>query len=405
MIPVDEAKRLILGEVEKLDVIEVGLDGARGRVLAEEVHADRDFPPTDRSAMDGFAVRCQDIPENGATLEIAHEIRAGQAVDGITVGAGQAVRIMTGAIIPPGADAVVMVEVTEAVPGTNGVKIPGPPEPGQHIRRRADDLTAGQRVLQQGAPIDAAEIAALTSVGHTRVKVHRSPVVRVLATGDEIVDPAERPDDHQIRNSNAWSLLAQLEEMGLKGENLGVALDTREGLADALARGLDADLLIVTGGVSMGEYDLVGAALTEVGMRLLFHKVAIRPGKPILVGRRENCLIVGLPGNPVSTFTGFAVFIAPVLRKMMGFAAWDNLEVNATLAARLRRRPGRTGYHLARVAYEEDGFVATPVRTMGSGDVLSLVRANAFVITPAGAHSLEPGTEVPALLWRDFHLR
>jgi molybdopterin molybdotransferase len=404
MIPVDEAKRLILDDVDRLDVIEVGLDEARGRVLAEEVHADRDFPPTDRSAMDGFAVRSEDIPRTGAMLEIADEIRAGQTVGGITVGAGQAVRIMTGAIIPPGADAVVMVEVAESVPG-NRVKIPGPPEPGQHIRRRAEDLRAGERVIRRGAPIDAAEIATLTSVGHTRVRVHRPPVVRVLSTGDEIIDPEDRPDDHQIRNSNAWSLLAQLAEMGLAGENLGVAPDSRDGLAAALERGLEADLLLITGGVSMGEYDLVGEALTAAGVRLLFHKVAIRPGKPILVGRRDDCLVVGLPGNPVSTFTGFAVFIAPALRKMMGYASWDNLEVRATLAERLRRKPGRTGYHLARVAYEDRGFVAMPVRNTGSGDVLSMVRANAFVISPAGAHSLDPGTEVPVLLWRDFHLR
>ncbi|MDX1388502.1 MAG: molybdopterin molybdotransferase MoeA, partial [Acidobacteriota bacterium] len=189
MIDVEEAKRLILEEAAVLDVVEVAVTDAVGRVLAEEIVADRDFPPTDRSAMDGFAVRTEDIAEEGTTLDLAGEIRAGQPAGTTRVEPGQAIRIMTGAIVPPGADAVVMVEVTETDTSGTRVTIPGRPERGQHIRRRAEDLEAGTRVLEHGQTIGAAEIAALTSVGRTRVRVHRAPVVRVLSTGDEIVEP------------------------------------------------------------------------------------------------------------------------------------------------------------------------------------------------------------------------
>ncbi|MDX1389627.1 MAG: molybdopterin molybdotransferase MoeA, partial [Acidobacteriota bacterium] len=241
VIQVDEAKRLILDAVKPLDAVEVDLADAPGRVLAEEIVADRDFPPTDRSAMDGFAVRVDDIAADGATLEIEGEIRAGQPLGTQRVGPGRAFRIMTGAIVPPGADAVVMVEVTETDESGTRVRTPGRPEPGQHIRRRGEDLAAGTTVLRPGALIGAAEIAALASVGRTRTRVHRAPVVRVLSTGDEIVEPSETPEDHQVRNSNAWSLLAQLEEIGIRGERLGVAPDRRAGLADALERGLASD--------------------------------------------------------------------------------------------------------------------------------------------------------------------
>jgi molybdopterin molybdotransferase len=266
-------------------------------------------------------------------------------------------------------------------------------------------VRAGERVLSRGAPIHAPEIAALASVGRTRVRVYRAPVVQVLSSGDEVVEPDVTPAPHQVRNSNARCLLAQLRELRIEGRYLGIAPDTREGLKEAVRAGLNGDVLLVTGGVSMGKYDLVGEVLAEAGMRQVFHKVAVRPGKPMLVGRRGDCLVVGLPGNPVSTFTGFAVFVVPALRKMMGYARCDNLQVTAVLAERLKRKPGRTTYHLARVAQAGDGFTALPVRAMGSGDVVSMSRANAFVITPPGAHALDPGTRVDAILWPHFNLR
>lgn len=405
MIEVEEARRLLLAEAPPLGPVEVELGQALGHVLAEEIRADQDLPPADRSTMDGFAVRVADVSSRGNVLEVHGEVRAGEPVGDAKLNRGEAVRIFTGAIVPSGADAVVMVELTREGPASGTVEILEQPTYGQNIRRRGEDVRQGDPILEQGAPIHAAEIAALATVGKTRVRVIRPPVVHVLSTGDEVVEPDTTPLAHQVRNSNARALLAQLGEMGLAGRYLGIAPDVREPLDRAIAEGLSADVLLITGGVSAGEYDLVGEALTRSGMRLLFHKVAVRPGKPILAGRRGECLVVGLPGNPVSTFTGFAVFVAPVLRRMMGFLRLVDPEVRAVLAERLPRRPGRTTYHLARVEVESGRFVAHPVKTMGSADVISLVRANAFIVTAGAADALEAGVEVSAILWKDAHLR
>jgi molybdopterin molybdotransferase len=405
MIPVEDAKRLILEASRRLDVVEVSLDEALARVLAEDIPADRDFPAADRSGMDGYAVRWEDVREPGRTLSLAGEVQAGRPADDLRVEPGSCVRITTGSTIPPGADTVVMVELTSEDETGKQVTFQGEPMQGQHIRARGEDVRAGEQVLGTGAPIGPAEIAALASVGRTRARVYRAPVVQVLSTGDEVVEPDFTPGPHQVRNSNARCLLAQLRDLGLEGRYLGIAPDTREGLDEAVRNGLTGDVLLITGGVSMGKYDLVGESLAAAGMKRVFHKVAVRPGKPILVGRAGDCLVVGLPGNPVSTFTGFAVFVAPALRKMLGYARCDNLEVTAVLAERLKRKPDRATYHLARVAMTEDGFTALPVRTMGSGDVVSMSRANSFVITPAGSRALDPGTRVTAVLWPNFNLR
>ena len=405
MISVRDALLLLEGETRALDPVEVPLDRCQGLVLAEAVAADRDLPPTDRSAMDGFAVRAEDIPQDGQELAVIGELRAGQAVGDLRVGAGQAARIMTGASVPPGADTVVMVERTTELDERRRIRIDERPEKGQHIRRRAEDLPFGEVAVSPGAPIHAPEIAALASVGHTNVRVHRAPVVHVLSTGDEVVEPGHDAADHQVRNSNAYALLAQLADLGVAGRYLGIAGDERGVLEDRLDRGLAGDLLLVTGGVSVGEYDFVGEALAAAGMQQLFHKVAVKPGKPILAGRANDCLVFGLPGNPVSAYTAFAVFVAPALRRMQGYRHWKNERLPAVLAEPLRTRPGRETYHLARLTVRSDGLTAIPVTHAGSGDVFALARANGFLVTPESGASLAAGATVPAFLWKDFDLR
>ena len=405
MISVEEALGLLAAETGPLKVIELPLSGARGFVLAERVVADRDFPPTDRSAMDGFAVRAADLSRRGERLEIVGEIRAGQPVGRLRVGPGQAARIMTGSIVPPGADAVVKVEHCEERSDERRVRIDDEPRPGQHIRRRGEDLERGRAAMEPGSPVHAAEIAALASVGQTTVRVHRPPVVHVLSTGDEIVEPDRTPEGHQVRNSSSWALLAQLAELGIEGLDLGIAGDERGELDRLLRRGLEADLLLITGGVSAGKYDLVGEALAAAGMRMLFHKVTIKPGKPLLAGRRDDCLVVGLPGNPVSTFTSFAVFVAPTLRRMLGYRRWENRPALATLAAPLRAPGKRESYHLAYLEWGGEGLTARPVSNTGSGDVLALARANGFIVTPVGGASHAPGATLPVLLWKDADFR
>ena len=405
MIHPTEALRLLTDAAMPGEPVEVSLDACYRLVLAQSVAADRDFPPTDRSAMDGFAVRAEDVGAEGVVLSIIGEVQAGRPAGGVTVGPGEAVRIFTGAVVPAGADSVVMVEETETDSMAGTVKIGRRVKPGQHVRLRASDLREGQTILEPGAPIHAPEMAALTSVGCTRVRVHRPPTVGVLSTGDEVIEPDRTPLPYQVRNSNAGTLLAQLREVGLWGVYLGNAGDSTHELADRLDQGLRGDVLLISGGVSVGDYDLVGPALEKAGVELLFHKVAVKPGKPILAGRRKECLIVGLPGNPVSALTGFAVFVAPALRKMMGYRRWQNRDVQVTLDRPLSCRPGRVTYHLARITWNDGRYEGHRVNTTGSGDVLSMARANGFLVSPEQGGEFAPGDALSALLWSDAFYR
>ena len=402
LIEVGEARQRLLDAATPGEPAEVPLDAASASALAEDVAADRDFPATDRSAMDGFAVRSADLADPGRALRVAGELRAGADASGVEVATGEAWRIFTGGVVPTGADAVVMVELCEEDRAAGTVKVRETPAPGQNIRRRGEDVRAGETILRAGTVVGPPEIAALASVGATTVRVVAAPSVAILSTGDEVVDPAVKPAPHQVRNSNAPMLAARLRAMGIEPVLLGNAGDTRRALDEKLAAGLAHDLLIVTGGVSVGDYDLVADRLAGLGVEILFHGVAMRPGKPILAGKSRRGLVAGLPGNPLSAFTGFEVLIAPAVRRMRGEAVCDGLEIRAILAERLRRRPGRLSFALARVAFDGGRAVAFPVKSMSSGDVVALSRANAFLVVPGGKESLDSGTEVVTLLWGEF---
>ena len=398
MISVDDAIGLLDKALVSLASESVPIEDALGRVLAAPIVADRDFPPTDRSAMDGFAVRSADLPSPG-TLRVSGELPAGADPGNCSVGPGEACRVFTGAVIPSGADAVVMVEKTEEDRGQGVVRVDDAPEPGQHIRRAAQDLRRGDPVLAAGQTIRSAEIAALASVGCTDVPVYRRPGVSVLSTGDEIVSPRQTPASHQIRNSNAPMLLAQVREAGLAAVVLGRAPDRREQLKQKLQLGFASDLLLVTGGVSVGDYDLVARELAAAGVEILFHGIAMKPGKPILAGLLNGRLVLGLPGNPLSAFVGFKLFGEPALRRFSGCRrVWPQC-VTVRLDAPIRRRPGRRTYHLADVEDRGEGWIARPTRSTGSGDVLSLAQANALVVTEIDSSGEAAGTRLDALLF------
>lgn len=405
MISVKEAHAALMGAVDPLPAEEVDLADAAGRVLAEEVTTDRDVPPAARSAMDGFAVCTADLPSAGVPLPVVGEARAGAPPWGRPLLPGQAMRIFTGALLPPGADAVVMVELTEEAPAGGSVRLRERPQAGQNVRRRGEDRRRGEVVLAAGDPVHAAEVAVLAALGRRRVRVHRAPRVHLLSTGDEVVPVETDPADHQVRNSNAWGLRAQLREHGFGGVDLGIAPDRPEALREALRQGLQADALLVSGGVSVGAYDLVERVLREEGLDVLFHGVAMRPGKPLLAGRAGACLVLGLPGNPLSTFATFLVLVAPALRRLAGFARCGPPRVPAVLREPLRRKPGRTTFHLGRVTAGEEGFLAEPLPSASSGDVLSLARANAYLETVPGTDAQPAGSTVPALLWPEFAYR
>ena len=401
MIALDEALRRITADVTPLRTESVELAAAAGRVLALPVRADRDNPSADRSAMDGFALRAADVVDVPARLQVIGEVRAGVA-PAVAVEAGEAVRIFTGALIPPGADAVVMVERTREDRAAGQVVVDHAARAGEHIRPRGQDRGAGDLLLSAGRLLQAAELAALASVGATRPLVYRRPRVGVLSTGDEIVEPGVVPAAHQVRNSNGPMLVAQARALGCEARCHGVAGDRPGALRRALQAGLAEDVLLVTGGVSVGDYDLVAATLEALGLRLWFHGVAMKPGKPVLAGRCGTTVVVGLPGNPVSSFACFAVLVAPLVRRLGGVTPWDNCYLEVRLTEALRCRPGRVTYHLARLDPAAGGVVARAVRTSGSGDVLALARANGFVVTAAESAGAAAGQSLPALPWPGF---
>ena len=400
MISVDEALAIVRREAPVLPVEEVALEEALHRVLGEDVAADADMPPFDRAAMDGYALRAADVGALPAVLAVVGEARAGSWPEG-GVGPGQAVRIMTGAPVPPGATAVQPVEKTRSREDGR-VEIVSPVEERANIAARACEVRAGDVVLERGRVISPAAIAVLASVGRARVRVGRRPRLALLVTGDELVDVLELPRPGQIRNSNGPALAALARLAGADVRVLGVAPDRVEALADALRGGLPADVLVVSGGVSAGDYDLVEPVLADLGVTFLFTQVAIKPGAPLVFGRRGPTLVFGLPGNPVSSLVTFDLFVRAALLQMQGARVLERPLVEVELEEAVKNRSGRRAYLPARVRSQEGRLVARPLRSTGSADVVAHARANALVILEAERTRAEPGERTPAVLVPGF---
>ena len=350
----------------------MALGDAAGRVLVADVAADRNAPAVDRSTRDGYAVRAADVP---GSLAIIGEVRAGGRFTGV-VGPGQAVAIMTGAPLPAGADAVVMVEDTRADDGR--VRIDGTAQPGQAINRRGSEATAGERVLRAGTRLDYTGIAALAAFGHARVSVYSRPNVAIVSTGDELIEIHETPTSFQIRNSNTYSLAAQVTRAGGAPVMIPIARDTVEHTRDILSRGLESDLLLISGGVSAGKYDVVETVLADLGAEFYFDRVLIQPGQPLVFGRARGKFFFGLPGNPAATMVTFEVFARAALELLGGQTETALTMPWARLTREFRHRPGLTRFLPARLA--ADGAEVTPVAWHGSGDIAALTRANAFLV-------------------------
>jgi molybdopterin molybdotransferase len=313
MIKLDEALQIVLGSARPLGSERVELGSARKRVLGEDVASDMDMPPFDKALRDGYACRRADL---GHMLTVIETIPAGVAPTR-EVGPDQCAKIMTGAALPRGADGVIMVEQTEPA-GENVIRFTGEWTP-DHISRRAEDIERGQIVLRKGCRIEPPQVAVLASVGCVRPRVAKRPRVGVLASGSEVVPPASRPGLSQIRNSNGPQLLAQLAAVGVKARDYGIVGDTATDVDRVLKAALsENDVVVISGGVSVGDFDLMPAGLRQNGVSLLFEKVAVKPGKPTLFGLREDTYCFGLPGNPVSTFVIFELIVKPFLYKLMG---------------------------------------------------------------------------------------
>jgi len=368
----------------------VALRSAAGRVLAEDVAADRDVPALARSVRDGFAIRTADVP---GRLAVIGEVRAGDRFEG-AVGAGQAVEIMTGAPLPAGADAVVMVEHTQRDNGL--VIVDRPAEAQQFINPRGCEAAAGETVLHKGKRLDYTDVAMLAAFGRAAVEVYRKPEVAIVPTGDEIVEIEEAPADYQIRNSNAWSLAAQVTRAGGSAQVLGIARDTVAHTRELIARGLKADLLLLSGGVSAGKYDVVEPVLAELGAEFYFDRVLIQPGQPLVFGRAGGTFFFGLPGNPSSTMVTFEIFARAALELIGGQDETPLPMPLARLTREFRHRTGLTRFLPARLS--EGGDEVTPVEWHGSGDVPALTRANAYLVADPERPVYEKGELIRVLM-------
>ncbi len=385
LLAIEAARRAVLDHVGVGSVTTVPLRDATGRVLARPVVNDVDYPPFDKAMMDGYAVRAADVATACAAapamLRVVGQVGAGHDAAG-HVGLGEAVQINTGAPVPPGADAVVPVENTELSADGSAVAVSVAVPAGKHIDARAKYVAAGSAVLSPGVRMAAGQIAAAAAAGAATVSVYARPRVAYLVTGDELVDVSERPRGPQIRNSNGPMLSSLICQAGGEPIDLGVVGDDRAALADRVREGLTADVLCISGGISMGAFDFVPEVLESCGVRTVFRKVAIKPGKPVLFGVCENgARVFGLPGNPSSGFVCFWLLVRPVLAALLGLGDQVPIPRTARLAGTCGANGNRQSYAPALLRTDEDGAsVAERLDWHGSGDPFGLSRANAFIV-------------------------
>jgi molybdopterin molybdotransferase len=397
MIPFEQAMAIVWQQIGPLAPRRVALDDALGLALAEEVRAEGPHPPFAASTMDGYAIRAAD---GVAPRRVLAEQEAGRVLD-VAVEAGTCVRIMTGAPLPTGADAVIPVELTEERDGW--MQAQAALEPGRNVRPVGADLAAGQRALPEGTALGPAEIGLLASLGISQPSVYPRPRVAILATGDELVGQGQPLAPGQIRDSNSYILMAAVRSIGCEPIRMPRIADTRDALRQALlAAAPQADLVLTTGGVSMGTRDLVKPVLEELGV-VHFGRVAIQPGKPLTFASVQSTPVqstpvLGLPGNPVSTLVGFEMVVRPMLREMANLRARHRPEREVRLRQPVRHDPERLEFHRARLQYEDGGWWAVTTGSQSSSRLLSLVGADALLCIPQGVGNLPEGAQVRAIL-------
>jgi molybdopterin molybdotransferase len=396
MLSVEEAQREILGRVRVLPSERVDVLAALGRVLAEPIRSTRRIPPWPNSSMDGYAVRAADVRPS-ATLRVVGRVVAG-SLPTRAVGAGEAVRIFTGAPLPGGADAVIPQEDVDAHDGV--IALRSAVEPGAYVRPAGEDVREGDLVLEPGRAIGAAEIGLLAALGRTQVAVGRRPRVAVLSTGNELADLGTEPTPAQIPNSNTYSLMAQVMETGGFPLNLGVVPDRLDAIAERIARGAEADVLVSSAGVSVGELDLVREALVNAGAELHLWKVDMRPGKPITFGSLGGKPVFGLPGNPVSAMVTFELFVRPMLLAMQGRRGTGRLTVRATALAPIVNRGSRRGYLRVVLEARDGRWGARLTGEQGSGILRSMVSADGLAVV-RGDSAVAVGEDVEVIVLKE----
>ncbi|HSA88246.1 MAG TPA: gephyrin-like molybdotransferase Glp [Nitrospira sp.] len=395
-----EAQKIVLDAAPMLGLEKISILEALGRVLGEELVAERDNPPWNNSAMDGFAVRWEDIKQEQAiqkpvTLSVIEDVPAG-TMPSKAVGCGQAIRIMTGAPIPRGADTVLKVEDTEHT--SDSVRVFKPEPKGANIRPQGEDVKKGECIIAKGTRIRPSEAGMLAILAKPFVFVHQRPRVAILSTGDELADLDERFSEEKIINSNSYGIAAAVQEAGGIPFLLGIARDTPMALKEKISQGLNADVLVLSGGVSMGDYDFTKAVFRELGAEMNFWKLAIRPGQPLAFGKIQGKLAFGLPGNPVSSMVTFEQLVRPALLKMSGCRSYGRPVVQAVFQERFSKRTDRRHFLRGILTMEEGVFKVRTTGDQGSGILTSMVRANCLIDVPVEVEKLNPGDEVSVQL-------
>jgi molybdopterin molybdotransferase len=396
MLNADKALQIILKTAKPLSRERVKLRNALGRTLAEDVVANENVPSFNNSAMDGFALRSSDISRASKntpiTLALVGESSAGSVFQP-KLGKGAAVRIMTGAKIPDGADAIVPVELANVLDDTH-VQFLSATKKGSHVRRAGEEIKSKEVVLKKGELLSPARLGVLASLGRSKVRVTRQPRVNILATGSELVKVGKRIAEGQIRNSSSYALAGFVEEAGGEAAMLGIVKDKKKRIRNAIKKGLTCDILLITGGVSVGKYDLVKDILSHVGVEIKFWRVNIKPGKPLLFGRFKNTLVFGLPGNPVSTGVTFLQFVRPAINKMLGRPLQRPMRLLAVLDEAIKKKDRRR--HFVRgLATSRNGMIH--VRTTGtqsSAVLSSIAKANCLILLPEAVSSMKRGRKV-----------
>jgi molybdopterin molybdotransferase len=393
MISFKEAVKTVLRHARPLPAVQTRIEEAVGRALLEDVHSGMDMPPFNKSAVDGYAVRAADLV-GGRELRCSGLIQAGDSFKG-KMCAGECIKIMTGAPVPAGADAVVMVEFTSERDGL--VTFKGSIKKGTNIARRGEDIKKGQKILSRGIVIKISHIAVLAAVGRGHVRTGALPKVSLINTGGEIVPPGAKLAGNRIYNSNGPMLSAMLKTDKICAAPVIVRDDAKK-MRAALSRALKADMLLISGGVSMGDYDLVPAVLKSLGVREIFHKVRVRPGKPLFFGVKGRTLVFGIPGNPVANFMAYLAYIRPAIRKMGGRPDFAPKFKTGTCAVKFEPRTPRKALVLSKVSERAD-YSLTEVSNNGSADILALAQANGFTVVKEGG-SLKKNGKAAFISWR-----
>lgn len=396
MILVEDAQKIILEKVQPLPPEKTPLLDTIGSVLHEDIFAPRDNPPADNSAMDGYALRFEDVSsinsENPALLKVIEDILAGRSPVKL-IQPGEAARIMTGALVPNGADTVVMVEDTKKKNAS--VLILKSQKKGSHIRKQGEDFKKGDLLLSKGSRIKPSNIGIIATAGHAELSVYKKPVVAILSTGDELVDINTNAENYQIINSNSYILASQVLECGGRPFPLGIVPDRKEAIKEKLMSAGKADIIITSGGVSVGDYDFVKDVIKEMGNEIIIWKIAMKPGKPLAFFMLKNRPAFGLPGNPVSSFVSFEQFVRPAILKMRGHSELFRKTIRATLTAGVKKKnDGRKHFLRSNLTYQNGEYFVSVLRGQGSNMIASLAYSNSLLIIPETETELKSGQKV-----------